>query len=532
MPQARELVHTSVSRRAFAQAGLVLAGACALALTGCGEQETSSDSDAANDGSADTSVGGAVTMADKLVMGITVEPDGMDPQRTAAAATFQVTNNIYDPLLKVQVDGTLVAGLAESWEVAEDGLSAQFKLREGLTFSNGNACDASAVVSSFERLLDPESPRLSQYEGYSFEAVDDLTVKVSSETLNVSLLTDFAYAWSAVVDTTAADELGSKPMGTGPYTLESWSPQTSLVLAANPNYWGEAPYISNVELRVLPNSTTMASSLRAGEIDLMLAEDEQVSSFEGDDAYKIMDYPMNSVQLMAMNCSNEVLADERVRQAINMAVDKDSLIQTVWYGYGQKIGSHFPPAIAGYVDCNDTYAYDVDAAQKLLDECGYSASELTFNMRLPKSYQMYVDAGQIIADALKKVGITCEVEIVEWATWLEEVYNGRNYDLTVVGHTGRLDPITLLARYGSDSSENYFNYASDEVDELISSYRGETDESKRTEYVEQIQKKLAQDVPALYIQAPDMVFISKASLDGFVQYPIDIYEYKDVTLQA
>ena len=465
-------------------------------------------------------------------MGITVDPDGLDPHRTAAAATFQVTNSVYDPLLKVTTSGELVPGLAESWETSEDGLVATFKLREGLVFSNGNACDSDAVVASFLRLQDDAAPRKSEYAGYTFEAVDERTVQVTSSELNVAMLTDFAYAWSAVVDTTVADTLANQPVGTGPYKVVSWTPQQSVVLEANPSYWGEAPYIANVELRVLPEATTQVSSLRAHDVDLILAANEQVAAFEGDTAFQIMQYPMNGVQLMAMNCANEVLADVRVRQAINMAVDKDALIEAVWWGYGKKIGSHFPPSFTGYVDCNDTYAYDPDAAKDLLDKCGYSAEELTFSMRLPKSYKEYVNAGQIIADALGKVGITCNVEIVEWATWLDEVYTGRVYDLTVVGHTGRLDPITLLARYGSESSENYFNYSSDVVDGLIADYRGQLDEEKRADDVCQIQEQLAQDVPALYIQSPVMVYLADAGLEGFVQYPIDIYEFKDVKLQA
>ena len=525
-----------MSRRAFAGAG-ILAGAGLLALTGCGQQP-SDGSGASGDAAqgagtqaADTAPGEG-GQADKLVMGITVDPDGLDPQRTAAAATFQITNNVYDPLLKVTTSGELVPGLAESWELSDDGLTATFKLREGVTFSNGHVCDAAAVVASFARLQQDESPRQSEYADYAFEAVDDLTVEVSSATLNVAMLTDFAYAWSAVVDVEAADTLANQPVGTGPYTVESWTPQSSVVLKANPGYWGDAPHIANVELRVLPEATTQASSLRAHDVDLILAANEQVSAFEGDAAFQIMQYPMNGVQLMAINCANEVLSDVRVRQAINMAVDKDALIEAVWWGYGEKIGSHFPPSLAGYVDCNDTYAYDPDAAKALLDECGYTAEELTFSMRLPKSYKEYVNAGQVIADALAKVGITCNVEIVEWATWLDEVYTGRKYDLTVVGHTGRLDPITLLARYGSDSSENYFNYASDVVDGLIADYRGQLDEDKRADDVRQIQEQLAQDVPALYIQSPVMVYLADAGLEGFVQYPIDIYEFKDVTLQA
>lgn len=533
MSRASESLRAPLSRRAFTCAGLF---ACAglLSLSGCGSNEagTAGQTDTAGETDDPASAQDESAQADKLIMGITVDPDGLDPQRTAAAATFQVTSNVYDPLLKVTTSGELVPGLAESWETSEDGLVATFKLREGLVFSNGNACDAQAVVASFQRLQDDAAPRKSEYAGYTFEAVDERTVQVTSSELNVAMLTDFAYAWSAVVDTTVADTLANQPVGTGPYKVVSWTPQQSVVLEANPSYWGEASHIANVELRVLPEATTQASSLRAHDVDLILAANEQVAAFEGDTAFQIMQYPMNGVQLMAMNCANEVLADVRVRQAINMAVDKDALIEAVWWGYGKKIGSHFPPSFTGYVDCNDTYAYDPDAAKALLEECGYSAEELTFSMRLPKSYKEYVNAGQIIADALGKVGITCNVEIVEWATWLDEVYTGRVYDLTVVGHTGRLDPITLLARYGSDSSENYFNYSSDVVDGLIADYRGQLDEGKRAEDVRQIQEQLAQDVPALYIQSPVMVYLADAGLEGFVQYPIDIYEFKDVKLQA
>lgn len=467
-----------------------------------------------------------------LVMALSVDPDGLDPQRTAAAATFEITNNIYDPLVRVDLDSNLVPGLAQSWEVADDGMSVTFHLREGVEFSNGNVCDAAAVVASFERLQAEDSPRVSEYAGYSFEAVDDATVKVTSAELNVAMVTDFAYAWAAVVDVSAADGLSNRPVGTGPYTLESWTPQQSLTLAANPSYWGDAPATPTVELRVLPDATSQVTSLRAGDIDLMSVDEYSlVDQFEGDDGFQVMQFPMNGVQLMAMNCANEALSDVRVRQAINMAVDKDALIEAVWWGYGEKIGSHYPPVLEGYVDCNDTYPYDPDGARALLAEAG-CAEGLTLRMRLPESYPTYVSAGQIIADSLAQVGVSCDIEIVEWSAWLDEVYTGRDYDLTVVGHTGRLDPETLLARYASDSSENYFNYANDEVDELLANYRSELDEEVRSGYIERIQRILAEEVPALYIQTPVMVYLAQKDVAGFELYSIDVYEFKDVTVGA
>ncbi len=520
--------------------------AAPLALSGCsgeGGSPTSESAETEGDAggaagagtsseAAETGAGGAsqAEARDRLVMALRVDPDGLDPQRTASASTFQITNNVYDPLLRVTVDGELVPGLAESWEVSDDGLTLTFKLREGLAFSNGDPCDADAVVASFERLQEDGSPRQTEYAGYAFSAADERTFVASCETLNVAAESDFAYAWAAVVDVAAADALSSKPVGTGPYVVSSWVPQTSVTLEANPTYWGEAPLTPTVELRVLPEAATQASSLRAGSVDLYWGWADQLSLFEGDAGFTVMQAAENGVQLMAMNCKNKPLDDERVRQAINMAVDKDALIESVWWGCGQKIGSHFPTVLKDYVDCSDTYPYDPDAAKELLEEAGYPEGT-KLRMRLPESYSEYVNAGQVIADYLKKVGVACDVEIVDWSTWLEDVYTGRNYDLTVVGHTGRLDPITLLARYASTSSENYFGYENPEVDELIASYRSELDADRRHEIVEKIQRTLAEDVPALYIQTPEMVYFSTAKLHGFERYPIDVYEFKNVWVE-
>lgn len=522
-----------VSRRHLI--ALALGTSAAVVLAGCGTNEEPQTHTAQQDAPAPTAADDASSSSDRasrLRMAIPVDPDGLDPQRTAAAATFEITNNIYDPLVRVTAQNEIVPGLAESWDISDDQMTLTFHLRDGLTFSNGNPCNADAVVASFERLKAEDSPRASEYANYTFTAPDENTVVVECGTLNVAALSDFAYGWSAIVDASVADTLANQPVGTGPYTLESWVPQTSLTLQTNPGYWGDAPLTETVELKVLPDITSQASSLRAGEIDLMWAsETSQVAPFEGNDAFQVLEFPMNGVQLMAMNCANEALADERVRQAINMAVDKDALIEAVWWGYGTKIGSHLPPVLPEYVDCSETYAYDPEAAKQLLEEAGYGDG-LTLKMRLPESYPMYVNAGQVVADALSNVGITCDIEIVDWATWLSEVYTGRDYDLTVVGHTGRLDPVALLARYASTSSENYFNYANSEVDDLIASYRTELDADARLADVQKIQEILATEVPALYIQTPVMVYLASNKVHGFVLYPVDVYEFKDVWVEA
>ena len=179
------------------------------------------------------------------------------------------------------------------------------------------------------------------------------------------------------------------------------------------------------------------------------------------------------------------------------------------------------------MDLSDTYKSDKDKARALLKEAGYE-NGLRLRMDLPKNYQEYVNAGLVIASELKEVGIEVDVNIVEWAYWLSEVYVGRNYDLTVVGHTGRLDPYALLVKYLSTGSENYFNYSYSEVDELLGMYKTELNEEKRTEYIQTIQRILASDVPALYIQDPIQIFVSASDVFGFASFPINIYKFKDV----
>ena len=280
----------------------------------------------------------------ELSMALSVDPDGLDPQRTTAASTFQITNNLYDTLLRVNTDGSLREGLAQKWEVSEDGLTLTFHLRPDVRFHNGDICDAQAVVASFQRLKEEESPRAADYANYTFSVQDADTVVVTCEALDVAALSNFAYPWSAVVDVKAADTLKNQPVGTGPYRLQEWVPQQSLTLAKNPDYY-DTVNLDTINFKMMPDATAQIASLRNGELDIISVSGDQVAAFENDPQFNVITTPSNGLQLMAMNLQNEALSDVRVRQAINYAVDKQALIDTVWWGYGQKIGSHYPTVL-------------------------------------------------------------------------------------------------------------------------------------------------------------------------------------------
>ena len=470
----------------------------------------------------------AVPSPSTVRMAIAVDPDGLDPQMSASASTFQVTSSIFETLVTVDENGNIEPCLAKSWSIAEDGLSIAFTLREGAMFSDGDACNAEAVAASFTRLVSPSSARSQDYSFISsIEAVDENTVRFAFNSLDVTALAKFAYPWSAVVDTEHDESLRTNPVGSGPYMLSSWIPQQSLLLERNPYYQGPCS-IDQVEFVMMSDMTSQVTALKNGQIDIILITGDLVGQFEGNDSYTINALPTNGLQLMAMNNKSEGLDDIRVRQAINYAVDKDALIEAVWWGYGEKIGSHFPVVLSEYEDLNGKYPYDPEMARKLLEEAGYGEGELKLRMYLPRNYQEYVNAGQIIASMLENVGIDVEIEIVEWATWLSDVYNGRNYDLTVVGHTGRLDAYSLLSRYRSTAAENYFNYDNPEFDSLLDEYTACVDEEERKEIAFRMQDILSEDVPALYIQDPIQIYVTRGDLRGFTIFPINIFKFNEV----
>lgn len=236
---------------------------------------------------------------------------------------------------------------------------------------------------------------------------------------------------------------------------------------------------------------------------------------------------MNAVQILALNMDNEILANEKVRRAIAMAIDKDAIIDTAVWGYGDKVGSHLPVISPDYIDTTDIMPYDAEAAKALLAEAGYPEG-FTIKLALPKSYQIHVDTGQIIADQLGKIGINVEMNIIEWGEWYSEVYSNKNYEMTVVALSGRLDSQYFLSRYKSTSGD-FVSLITGEVDGLLDDAVKEPDDAKRTEIYQNIQKILAEKLPAAYIQTPHKLFGMAKDVENLQIYPVDIYEYKNVS---
>jgi len=468
------------------------------------------------------------TTADILRIAYSTDPQGLDPQKTSAVATFNITGNIYDTLLAITPDWQIQPRLAESYTISPDGMEINFKLKKGVKFHNGREMKAPDVKFSFERLKGEGSPKAADYANIKqIDVIDDYTVKFTTATLDVELVKAFCYPWTAIVPSEAADKLQTNPVGTGAYKFVEWIPQQQVMLTRNDDYFMDKAKIKDLGFVLIPDATSQLAALRVGDVDITEITGNQVKTVQENPALKVYTEPMNATQLLALNMENKALSDVRVRQAIAKAINKDDIINTVVWGYGNKVGSHLPINYPDYVDTNSVMPYDPEGAKKLLADAGYGQG-LKLELTLPKSYQIHVDTGQIIADQLSKVGITADIKIIEWGQWLSEVYTNKKYDMTVVALSGRLDSRYFLKRYRSNSKD-FVSLITGDVDQLLDQAGKETDVAKRKEIFKQIQFILAEKLPAVYIQTPHKIFGLTKKVEGFRIYPIDIYEYKDVS---
>lgn len=466
-----------------------------------------------------------------LVIALSANPDGLDPHKTVAAATFEVVKSLYDTLVESDPEGNIVPGLAEKWETSPDGLRWTFYLRKGVKFHNGREMTSADVKASFERILNPETkaPRAKDYSVIQkIETPDNYTVIFHLKEPQAAFLSNLAYGWAAIVPVEEKD-LRNRPVGTGPFRFVEWVPDSHIKLERFPDYFIKGqPYLGSVIFKIMPDPASKIAALKAGEVDVVdQVPPQEVEGLKKNPEIKLVQAPSNGIYIMALNNARPPFDKKEVRQAISYAVDKKGVIEAAQWGQGAAIGSHMPPVSPFYVDLTDKYPYNPEKARELLAQAGYPEGfEVTLIM--PQPYDFHIRNCEVIADYLKKIGIKVKLETYEWGTWLDKVYMGRDYQATCIGHTGRLDPDPFLNRYVSDSKENYMNYKNPRYDEIIRQAAVTTDFQKRKELYAEAQRLLAEDAVALYLMAPLWTVGMRKEVEGWKIFPIDIFDLRTV----
>ncbi|MFW8593974.1 ABC transporter substrate-binding protein [Cribrihabitans neustonicus] len=457
-------------------------------------------------------IAGTAAAKDSVTIAMQLEPPHLDPTSAAAQAIDSVVyTNIFEGLTRFMGDGSVVPGLAESWEISADGTEYTFTLREGVTFHDGSAMDAEDVKFSLDRARAEYSTNAQKalFEGITgVEVLDPRTVKLTLDKPDGSLLFNLAWGDAVIVAPESIEGIKSNPVGTGAYSLQEWVQGDRITLARNPDYWGEAPALASATFKFISDPTAAFAAMMAGDIDAFdnFPAPENLPQFEADPRFQVLVGSTEGETILSTNNKKPPFDDLRVRQAMAHAIDRQAIIDGAMFGYGTPIGTHFAPHHPAYVDLTGQSTRDLEKAKALLAEAGFAEGFETTLHLPPPSYARR--GGEIIAAQLAEVGIKAEIINVEWAQWLETVFRGKDFGLTIVSHTEPMD-IGIYAR-----PDYYFQYDSQPFQELMARLNATTAPDERDALLREAQEMLAKDYVNGYLFQLAKLGVAKAGLEG------------------
>jgi len=466
------------------------------------------------------STGLAMAKSD-IVVAMQLEPPHLDPTSAAAGAIDSVLySNVFEGLTRFGSDGSVNPGLAKSWEISEDGKTYTFMLNEGVTFHDGSAMDAEDVKFSLDRARAEDSANAQKalFEGIeSVEVVDPLTVKVTLAAPNGSFLFNMAWGDAVIVAPESIENIKTNPVGTGAFKFANWVQGDKIDLEKNGSYWGTPAKLDNVSFKFISDPTAAFAAVMAEDVNAFVGfpAPENLPQFEADPRFQVLVGSTEGETILSTNNKMPPFDNVKVRKALAHAIDRQAIIDGAMFGYGTPIGTHFAPHNPDYVDLTGNSAYDQEMAKELLAEAGYADGFKTTLKLPPPSYARR--GGEIIAAQLRAVGIEAEISNLEWAQWLEQVFRGKDYGLTIVSHTEPFD-IGIYAR-----PDYYFQYDNPSFQQLIADLGVEADPAKRSALLATAQETISGDYVNGYLFQLAFPTVANAKVKGL---------WKDAPTQA
>lgn len=417
--------------------GVIVGLAMAGAACGGDDDPESSGSD-----------GGGDTGDSSITIALGSEPTTLDPQVREDGGERAVNDNVYETLLARNAEGELEPKLAAEMPTQVDDTTWEVTIREGIEFHNGEPLDAAAVAASFERIIDPElaSEQASFFEGITaIEAVDDTTVRFTTEGPDPVFPSKLYWIKVVAPEHAQADDFAENPIGTGPYKFVSWNRGQDLKIEVNPDYWGDAPEIQEVTYRFVSEPGTRLSGLLSGEFDLitnLLPEDV-------DRAPKYANVLGLEHPVMILNAMDGVTSDVRVRQALNYAVDKDALADSLYGGFAQIDQCQIlSPSYTGFNEDLEAYDYDPDRAKELIEEAGASGQTIEL-VSTAGRWLKDRELTEAVAGYWTDAGITVDVKIFEFDEYLDRLFDRetRAPAIFVTSSNELLDAARVTASY-------------------------------------------------------------------------------------
>lgn len=495
-----------------------------LAAAGCGGKGKTEEGQAGT--GTETGSGAEGGAKDTLTIAQGADPVSLDPYGTTDTPAIRVASCIFETLVTRDDNGEIAPGLAESWEIVDD-TTYVFHLRQGVKFHNGEELKASDVAFSFSKIA--ESPHASSIRAtIDFEnskAVDDYTFEMKMTEPFGPILNHLGHAVMAIVNekayTEAGDAVGQNPVGTGPYKFVSWAASDRIVLEANQEYWGTAPAIPNVIWRTIPEVATRSIEVEAGgvdvAVDIQASDVERLESKEGVEVFREV---ASSINFIGLNTTKAPFDNVKVRQAIDLATDKEAIYNVVYQGTGTIAEAPMSSVVWAYNDQLPKHEYNVEKAKELLAEAGY-ADGFKMTMTTDES-QARQDTAEIVQSQLAAIGIQVEIQSLERTTYIGEVCAGtlEAFSLGWSSDTGDPDYALYASFHSSQHGEggNMSFYTNEEVDRLLQLGRTSTDQEERKEAYLEAQAIVWEEVPCIFLQCPEDLYAYNSNLKNFSVY--------------
>jgi len=484
---------------------------------------------------------------DALVEGTIGDASTLIPLLATDTSSHAVAGLVYNGLVKYDKDLKIVGDLAQTFDIAPDGLTITFHLRRGVKWHDGVPFTARDVLYTYRVTIDPKTPT-AYAEDFkqvkSITAPDDYTVQVVYGAPFAPALASWGNnilpAHLLEGKDITKSPLARAPVGTGPYRFKEWVAGQKIVLESNHDYFEGRPWIDRYIYRIIPDTSTMYMELKAGALDLMgltpVQYARQTTGTAFTSRFNKYRYPSSSYVYLGYNLRHPLFKDKRIRQALTAAIDKDELIHGVLFGMGQKAVGPIAPGRWAYNPNVKDIAYDPKHAAELLAQAGWreknsdgilvkDGKPFSFTILTNQGNQQRLLTAQIIQQRLRYVGIDVKIRIVEWATFLKEFVDKGNFEAVMLGWTTSPDPDMYDVWHSSKTNPgelNFIGYKNPEVDRLLVEGRSTFDLEKRKKAYFRIQEIMADEQPYTFLYVPDALPVVSARIRGVKPAPIGI----------
>ena len=461
-----------------------------------------------------------------LKMAWAQDATGLDPHKQTAFSSIRLLELIYEPLVRLDPELQIVPALAQSWEVSDDGLSLTFHLDPEAKFQDGEPVTSADVKASFERILDEATAAAARSNFLSIDSIDtpdEHTVVFRLKEPDAPILAAMAGINAAVVPQSriAAGTIGTEAVGSGPFALKSWDPNSHEVLVANEDWSGGDVALDGIDISVLPDETAILAALRTGQVDFALINDPLVATLvPGEAGLKLDRVPSISYNVLQLNADREPMTELKVRQAISCAIDRQDVLETAALGEGQVTGPLTIPAFA--TDPAELFCYsrDLEKAKELMADSGHPDGFSATVIAATGEPATAAAEAQVIQSQLAEIGIKLDIKMMELNVYVDTWLAG-DFDMAVALNGGRTDPYTMYNRYWTKSGnlQKVAHYIDDTLDDLMQQGRVETDPERRKEIFAKFEKHITEMSPWIWLFTSYTYTAERDAVSGFVPSP-------------